>query len=319
MNPWELIIMQPMINVLIVLSHFLFDNFGLTIIVLTIIIRGAMYPLTVRQLRASRAMQELQPKLAELQKKYGKDKKKLGEERMKLMKETGVSPLGCMIPMLIQLPVWIALYQSIIMVLAAAPEGLLNLSRYLYSWPMVYSLLPLNSSFLWLDLASPDRLYILPLLVGGTMWVQQKMVTPTNPDPRQQTQSQLMLWMMPLMFAFFSLSFPSGLALYWVTSNIISIIIQYFVGGWGGLVPSAAGKPGGRDSKYKKRIALEETSSKDAGIGADISASDSRQGGGLGYEESGDKRQDRGGSYPASVRDIRRQSRRRKSHRSKRK
>ncbi|GAH61650.1 unnamed protein product, partial [marine sediment metagenome] len=175
---WDLIILQPVLNSLVVLSSVLFSNFGLTIIGLTIIIRGAMYPLTVRQLRSTKAMQSLQPKLTELRQKYAKDKQKLAKEQMQLYKESGVSPAGCLLPMLIQMPIWIALYQSIMMALAVAPEGLLNLSRYLYSWPVVYSTLPLGSEFLWLNLAIPDRLFLLPILVGGTMWLQQKMVTP---------------------------------------------------------------------------------------------------------------------------------------------
>jgi len=138
--------------------------------------------------------------------------------------------------MLVQMPVWIALYQSIIRVLATGPEELLNLSRHLYtSWTLVFDQVPLQSHFLWFDLGTPDRLMLLPILVGATMWLQQKMVTPASPDPSQQAQSQMMLWMMPLMFAFFSLSFPSGLALYWLVSNVISIVMQYFVTGWGGL------------------------------------------------------------------------------------
>jgi YidC/Oxa1 family membrane protein insertase len=235
-NVWDLIILGPMINVCVVLSSYLFNSFGLTIIVLTLVIRGLMYPLTIRQLRASKGMQELQPKIAELQKKYGRDRQRMAKEQMTLMKEAGVSPGGCLVPMLIQMPIWIALYQSIIRVLAIAPEDFLNLSRYLYSsWSTVFSLVPLEDKFLWLDLAVPDRLLLLPILVGGTMWIQQKMVTPTGADPKQQAQSQMMLWMMPLMFAFFTLSFPSGLALYWLISNIISIVMQYFITGWGGL------------------------------------------------------------------------------------
>lgn len=233
---WDTLILSPMINVLIVLSHALFNNFGLTIIVLTVIVRGVMYPLTRRQLMASKGMQELQPKIAELRKKYARDRQKLAQEQMRLMKEAGVSPGGCLMPMLIQMPIWIALYQSILRVLAVNPEDFLNLSRHLYTpWASVFSLVPLGSQFLWLDLAQPDRFMILPILVGGSMWLQQKMVTPQTADPTQQAQSRMMLWMMPLMFAFFTLSFPSGLALYWVTSNIISIVMQYFISGWGGL------------------------------------------------------------------------------------
>ena len=316
---WDTIIFKPVLNILIVLCSVLFSNFGLTIIALTIIIRGCMYPLTIRQLRSTKAMESLQPKLTELRQKYAKDKQKLAQEQMRMYKESGVSPIGCLVPMLIQMPIWIALYQSIMMALAVAPEGLLKLSSYLYSWPVVYSMLPLDSQFLWLNLAVRDGLLILPILVGITMWVQQKMVAPANPDPKQQSMSGMMLWMMPLLFTFLSLQFPSGLALYWVTSNIISIVIQYFVTGWGGLLKSAAGKPTGRDKSYKKRIAqVEAGSSEYADVGADIVEPSSTQGEGLDSGESRDERQDRGRGYPESLRGIRRQSRRSKSHRPKR-
>ena len=256
MGIWDLVAVQPMINVLIVLSSYLFNNLGLSIIVLTIVVNGLMLPLTRKQLHASKAMQELQPKLAELQKKHAKDKNKLAQEQMRLYKESGISPMGCVVPMLIQMPIWIALFQSIMRLVAVIPENFLGLSQYLYSWPTLYSTLPLGNNFLWLNLAIGDT--FLALLVGGTMWVQQKMVTPTTTDPKQQAQSKMMLWMMPMMFAFFTLSFPSGLALFWVTSNIIRIGIQYFATGWGGLVPSAAKKQAVRDRKYKERIALVE-------------------------------------------------------------
>jgi YidC/Oxa1 family membrane protein insertase len=152
---------------------------------------------------------------------------------MKLYKESGVKPAGCAISMFIQMPVWIALYQSIMLALAVAPEGLLNLSRYLYHWPVVFSTLPLNRDFLAMNLSSPN--IILALLVGITMWVQQKMSMTQSPDPKQAQQAQLMLWMMPMMFTFFALSFPSGLALYWVVNSLFRIVMQYRVTGWGGL------------------------------------------------------------------------------------
>jgi len=240
---WDLIILSPMINVLIVMSKYMLNNFGLAIIALTIVIRLATLPLNLKQASATKAIQELQPKLAELQKKYARDRAKIAQEQMKLYRESGVNPAGCMVPMLIQMPIWIALFQSIVRVLAVVPEDFLSLAQHLYSsWSVVFSAVPLESQFLWLDLATPDRFLVLPILVGGTMWVQQKMVTPTVVDPRQQAQNQMMLWMMPLMFAFLTLQFPSGLALYWVISNVISIVIQYYVSGWGGLV-SVAGKP----------------------------------------------------------------------------
>jgi YidC/Oxa1 family membrane protein insertase len=309
---WDLIAMQPMINVLIVLTHYLFNSFGLAIIAVTIIVNACMLPLTLKQIRASKAMQDLQPKMAELQKKYAKDKQKLAQEQMKLYKESGVSPAGCLLPLLIQMPVWIALFQSIMRVLAVIPENLMGLSDYLYSWPIVYSTLPLSNNFLWLNLAAGD--IFLALLVGGTMWVQQKMVMTPAADPRQQTQSSIMLWMMPIMFAFLTLSFPSGLALYWVTSSIIRIGIQYFVTGWGGLLRTAPKRQTGRDKKYKRRIAAVEEAP--AG-GADIAAPSSAEEEGSGDEESRGERQDSGGGYPKSLRATRRQPRKGGGHRRK--
>jgi len=269
---WDLIVLSPMINILIVVSGSLFSVFGLAIIALTVIVRVVTLPLTLKQLKATKAMQELQPQLAELQKKYGKDRPKMAQEQMRLYKESGVSPAGCVLPMLVQMPIWIALFQSILRVLAVIPEDFLDLSRHLYSsWPAVFSLVPLQSKFLWLDLAVPDRLLLLPILVGGTMWLQQKMVMTVTADPRQQAQSRMMLWIMPLMFAFLTMQFPAGLALYWVASNIISIVIQYYVTGWGSLVSSAARRPAGRDKGYLRRITrVEEKPADLADVGADI-------------------------------------------------
>ncbi len=313
MNIWELIILQPVMNVLVMLTYYLFSNFGLAIIALTIFVRVITLPLTLKQLHATKAMQTLQPMLAELQKKHARDKQKLAQEQMRLYKESGVSPAGCLLPMLVQLPVWIALFQSIMLALAVAPESLLNLSRYLYSWPVVYSILPLGKDFLMLDLATPNM--ILAILVGGTMWLQQKMVTPVTADPRQQAQSRIMLWMMPLMFGFFALTFPSGLALYWMMSNIITIVIQYYVTGWGALFPSMAGRPGGtgRDKSYTKRITQAEQAPAKTPVEADIVTKEAGD-----YERSGDKRQERRGGYPPSLREIRRQSGRGGSHSPKR-
>ena len=179
---WNFIAMQPMINILIALSHYLYNSFGLAIIALTITVRFGMYPLTMKQLRASKAMQELQPKLAELQRKYAKDKQALAREQMRMYKESGVSPMGCLVPMLVQMPIWIALFWSVIKVLAVTPEDFLGLSQYLYSWPIVHSMLPLANQFLWLNLAEPNTL--LAILVGGTMWLQQKMMMSPTADPK---------------------------------------------------------------------------------------------------------------------------------------
>jgi YidC/Oxa1 family membrane protein insertase len=198
-------------------------------------------------------------------------------------------------------------------VLAVIPENLVGLSGFLYSWPIVYSTLPLENHFLWLNLATGD--IFLALLVGGTMWVQQKMVMTPSADPKQQSQSSMMLWMMPIMFAWLTMTFPSGLAIFWVTSNLFRIGMQYFIGGWGGLVKSETKKPAGRDKKYKERIAqVEEFPS----LGADIVVPSSTREEGSSDEESGDKRPDSGGGYTKSLRAARRQPRRGRSNRRKR-
>ena len=264
MNIWELIIQQPLTNVLIVMSHYLGGSFGAAIVILTIIINLALLPMTLSQIRSSKKMQDIQPKMAELQKKYAKDKQKLAEEQMKLYKTAGIKPVGCAISMFIQMPVWIALYQSIMLALAASPEGLLGLSRFLYPWNVVYNALPLSQSFLGMNLASSNM--ILAVLVGVAMWVQQKMSSTPNPDPRQQSQNTMMLWMMPLLFTFMALSFNAGLAVYWITSSLFRIILQYRISGLGGLKKQPAPVPADAEKKHlefkdvtPKKPAEEET------------------------------------------------------------
>ncbi len=244
------------------MTDYLGGSFGAAIIALTIIINAMMLGLTLKQMRATKAVQELQPKIAELQKKYAKDRQRLAQEQMRLYRESGMNPAGCMVPMIIQMPIWLALYQSIMLLLAVTPEGLLDLSRYLYPWSIVYSLLPLANDFLWLNLANPDML--LALLVGATMWLQQKMATPPAVDPKQEAQARMMLWMMPLMFAFFALSFPSGLALFWVISSVVRIVLQYYATGLGGLTPAVVKRPpASRDKRYVKYSTREQQSSAD--------------------------------------------------------
>jgi YidC/Oxa1 family membrane protein insertase len=266
LNPWELIIQQPVINVLIVMTDFLAGNFGLAIIALTLIVNLAMLPLTLSQIRSAKAMQDLQPKISEIQKKYAKDRQKLAQEQMKIYKESGVKPAGCAITMVIQMPVWIALYQSIMLALAVAPEGLLNLARYLYDWPMLFAILPLNNTFLSMNLAQPN--FILAILVGATMWLQQKMSTTPPADPKQAQQAQLMLWMMPMMFAVLALSFPAGLSLYWVTSSVFRIVLQYRVSGWGGIIKKRA-EPTAAEPE-RKYVKFEAAVEKKDDVGADI-------------------------------------------------
>lgn len=252
---WNEIFLRPMVNGLLLFYRLLFNNFGLSIFLLTIVVRLITLPLTMKQLKATRAISVIQPQLQELQKKYGKDKQKISQETMRLYKEHGISPMGCLLPMAIQFPVWIGLYQVIIMALNLTPEGLLGLSRALYSWLSVaHEAIPLNSHLLWLNLARPDPTPVLPVLTGASMWVMQKQTTPLSADPKQAATNRMMLWMWPLMFAFLTFSFPSGLALYWVISNVVGVVIQYFITGWGGLKPAPAPKvKGGKEEDGKAR------------------------------------------------------------------
>lgn len=234
---WNSVVFRPMLNTLVFL-YSVFGNFGVAIILFTILVRLLMLPLTNKQLQSTKKMSELQPRLKDLQQKYPKDRQRISQETMRLYKEAGINPLGCLGPIVIQFPIWIGLYQAIIQALPPTPEGLVGLGDHLYSWlSMVHRAIPVQSQFLWMDLGLPDALPILPILVFVTMWVQQKMTTLPSTDPQQAQTNQMMLWMMPAMFAFFTFQFPSGLALYWVVSNVIGIVMQYFITGWGSLFP----------------------------------------------------------------------------------
>jgi YidC/Oxa1 family membrane protein insertase len=241
---WNTLIFQPMLNALLFLYSLLARNFGLSIMVFTILVRLITLPITRQQMRSTRASQELQPQLAELQKKYKDNREKLAEEQMKLYREHGVNPLGCLVPTLIQFPIWIGLYQSIINALPNNPLQLLNLARHIYvRFPLLSSLVPLNSRFLWLNLSRPDPYYILPLLTVATMWLQQKMMATPSADPQQQAMADSMALTMPIMFGMITLQVASGLALYFVATNVFGIVQQYSIGGWGGLASYLGKQP----------------------------------------------------------------------------
>jgi YidC/Oxa1 family membrane protein insertase len=240
---WTVFILQPMLNALLWLYSMLGSQFWLAIIVFTVVIRVLMTPLMLPQQRSAKKMQEIQPRLKELQKKYGKDREKLSQEQMKLYKEAGVNPMGGCLPMLIQFPIWIGLYQSIIQALGYQPLQLLSLSANIYPFfSALWSEVPLNRYFLGMDLAlTPQQLggltYALPVLVAFTSWIQSKMTTTTAAtDGQAASMGQSMTLMMPLMFGFFSLNFATGLSFYFIVSNIIGIITQGFISGWEGLL-----------------------------------------------------------------------------------
>jgi YidC/Oxa1 family membrane protein insertase len=231
-----------MLNALLWLYSVLGEQFWLAIIFFTIIVRVAMTPLMLPQQRSAKKMQELQPRLQELQKKYGKDREKLSQEQMKLYKEAGVNPMGGCLPLLIQFPIWIGLYQSIMQALGYQPLSFLRLSQNIYGFMQgIWAAVPLNRYFLGMDLAmTPQQLggltYALPIVVAFTSWWQTKMTTPSTGGGQAAGMNQSMTLMMPLMFGFFSLNFQTGLSFYFIVSNIIGIITQGFISGWEGLM-----------------------------------------------------------------------------------
>ena len=228
---WNDIMLNPIMNGLIIIANALGDNFGLAIIAFTVIVRAVTYPLTLRQLRATRAMQVMQPQMQAIQKKY-KDPKRRQEEMMKLYREAGFNPLGCLWPMLVQIPIWIALYQVIRRTLGDTPEQLLSLSSRLYDWDYITQAIPLDRDFLFLDLGARSFEQNLPLalVVAVTAFVQQKLSTArtSGGDERAQSTSRMMLWLFPIMFGWFTFQVPAGLGLYWVATSVFTIVTSYY-------------------------------------------------------------------------------------------
>jgi len=245
---WDLFI-SIFVNVLIWIYDVVGHNFGLAIILFTILIRIVTWPLNAQQMKGAAAMQALQSDKdwQAIQKKYAKDKEKLAQEQMRVYKEKGINPFGSCLPTLIQFPIIIALYQSIIRALASTPLDLLKLSRSI-TLPNVSDLIPLNSKFLWMDLARPESVLIfgfalptLALIVALTTYVQAKLTMPaaTTPGDQSAAMSGMMSIYMPLLLGYFALTFASGLSIYFITSNILGIV-QYAMQGkanWRSLIP----------------------------------------------------------------------------------
>jgi YidC/Oxa1 family membrane protein insertase len=203
--------------------HSFVPNYGWAIIILTILVRGAMTPLTVKQMRSMERMRRIQPKIKEIQEKFADDRQKQSEAMMSLYRQEKVNPLGGCLPMVLQLPVFIGLFYA------------LRSSIQLRQAPWIG----------WIDdLSAPDLLFtvpgvdfpvrLMPLLMGASMFVQQK-ITPMQMDP---AQARMMLILMPVMMTVISYSFPSGLVLYWMMSNVLAIAHQLWIGRQ--LTPAAA-------------------------------------------------------------------------------
>jgi YidC/Oxa1 family membrane protein insertase len=245
---WEMLIINPMLNTLLWIYSIL-GNFGIAIILFTILVRMVTYPLTIQQLKGAQAMQDMQKskEYLAMQKKYKNDKQKLQQEQMKLYKEMGVNPLGSCLPTLIQFPVIIGLYQSIIRALAVTPKQMTALFYNIYPFSDVAKLLPIDSQFLWMDLSQPERLYvfgygipILAIIVLITTFFQSRLITPPSQPGEQGAQmTQMMNLYMPLLMGYLALTFAAGLALYFVTSNVVTILQYAFMGkaNWKNLNP----------------------------------------------------------------------------------
>lgn len=231
-------ILNPFVTLLTFLYSVFNQDMVLAIIVFTVLIRLLTFPLTAQQMRSSTAMQKLQPELKKLQEKHKGDREKLAQEQMRLYREYGINPLGGCLPMVIQFPIFIALYQAIIHALANTPLQLLDLSGRLLI-PGLDSNIPMNNIWLGMDLTVAPNLgdgsivaIILPVLVVVTTWLQFKVTMPP-PAPSEDgkpnqaaAMSQSMGTIMPLMYGFFALSFSIGLSIYFIASNVIGII-QY--------------------------------------------------------------------------------------------
>ena len=252
---WNLFI-QVFINILLTIYNVVGQNFGLAIILFTILIRIVTWPLNAQQMKGAKAMQDLQndKDWQAIQKKYAKDKEKLASEQMRVYREKGINPFGSCLPTVIQFPIIIALYQSIIRALGATPLDLLKLSRsIIFPFLHVSDLIPLHSKFLWMNLGQPESVVIfgfgvptLAIIVAATTYIQSKLTLPpsTNPNDQSAAMGQSMALTMPLMLGWFALTFPSGLAVYFVTSNVLGIV-QYAAQGkanWRNLLPKSMNK-----------------------------------------------------------------------------
>ncbi|GEN89705.1 membrane protein insertase YidC [Oceanobacillus sp. FSL W8-0428] len=203
---WNTVFVYPLSWVITKIAVFLNENYGLAIILVTVVIRLILVPLNVKQIKSTKAMQEVQPQLQELQKKYAsKDantQQKLQQETMQLFQKNGVNPLAGCLPILVQMPIFIAMYHAIRRTTEIATHD-----------------------FLWFQLGTPD--YILPILTGLFTFLQQKLMMSTNSaansNPQMRLQLQIMLYVMPIMIGVMAFFFPAALALYWVTGNIFMV------------------------------------------------------------------------------------------------
>lgn len=252
----------PIVNVLILLYKLLeMINFpgalGFSIVILTVLIRFLVWPFTAAQVKSAQKMASLKPLLDELKGKHKDDKQAFASAQMALYKEHGVNPAGGCLPALIQIPVFIALYQAILNVFPTSGGNLESINKVLYSSWLHLSSAP-DPNFFGLSLAvKPSDLGLaligVPLITAALTFVQSKMMMSTKPlshhkdeKPKEVAEKEgmeeamasvqgQMVYLMPVMIGYFAFQFPVGLAIYWNTFTIMGIIQQYRIAGWGGL------------------------------------------------------------------------------------
>jgi YidC/Oxa1 family membrane protein insertase len=234
---FNLIFTFPIFNVLMLLYH-VFGSLALSIIVLTLIVRLAMFPLTLKQLKSTKATQAIQPLIADVRKKY-KDQKEQYQAMQAIYKEYGVNPAAGCLPLLVQLPVLYGLFFALRLVLDTTNLNTIN--SLIYPFLPKFTALP-NIYMLWfggqINLGHPDPTHILPILAGVATFLQLRMSQPRTRSGAKDAmtqQMQLMQYIMPFVTVFFAWNFAAGLALYWTTTSIFSMVQQYFVTGWGSL------------------------------------------------------------------------------------
>ncbi|MCP3775171.1 membrane protein insertase YidC [Paenibacillus sp. MZ04-78.2] len=202
-STWDKYAVGPLANTLDWFANLLGGQYGLSILVVTIIIRLIILPLTLKQYKSSKKMQELQPELQKMKEKYKDDPKKQQEETMKLFQKEGVNPLAGCLPMLVQMPILIALYNAIMR------------NHHIG-----------EHSFLWMQLGTKDPYYILPLLAALTTYLQQKMMS-----SQMNPQMQSLMFIFPILIFVMAMNFASALPLYWVYSNLFTVVQSYFIYG----------------------------------------------------------------------------------------
>ncbi len=235
-------IYEPLFNALLYIQKVLpGHDLGIAIILLTLIIKAALYAPSLSSIRASRQLQTLQPKLKAIQEQYKNDKQALAQAQMKLYKEDKVNPLASCLPLLIQIPFFIGLYQVFIAGLKIDSHGLLEPSVIKHVYPFLrgyYEVTPINGMFLgFIDLTRHGSIsnIVMAVLAGGTQFWQTKMLAaPNEPKIKEARDESMasattkqMTYILPLITAYLAYKFPAGLGLYWVTQSALTIIQQY--------------------------------------------------------------------------------------------